>query len=61
MVVVVRRGGWGVKSVIGLTPHLKPPLPRPEPSTQIEMDFEVIRHTESFGGENRRDKPLVRA
>lgn len=39
-------------TVIGLTApskHTRIPLPpQPEPSTQIEMDFEVIHHTESM-------------
>lgn len=43
-------------SVIGLTPTSPP---QPEPSTQIEMDFEVIRHTETLGEEN--DRLLERA
>lgn len=47
--------------VIGLTPTSPPPPPQPEPSTQIEMDFEVIRHTESSGEENERDRLLERA
>lgn len=47
------RGAVGEGGVIGLTPTSPPPPPRPEPSTQIEMDFGVIRHTESFGEEKR--------
>lgn len=54
-------GGWwveggGIESVIGLTPTSPPPPPRPEKSTQFEMDFGVVRHTESFGEENERDR-----
>lgn len=28
--------------------HTRTSPPQPEPSTQIEMDFEVIRHTETL-------------
>lgn len=58
----MREGGvCGGGNVIGLTPTSPPPPPQPEPSTQIEMDFEVIRHTESFGEENERVRLLERA
>lgn len=42
-------------------PHPPPTPPWPAPSTQIEMDFGVIRLTEGFGEENERDRLLGRA
>lgn len=54
-----REGVW--ECVIRLTLHLLPPPPRPKPSTQIEMDFGVIRHTESFSEEDERDRLVERA
>lgn len=52
-------GGRGV--CYWVDPTSPPPPPQPEPSTQIEMDFEVIRHTETPGEENERDRLLERA
>lgn len=55
-------GGGGVDCVIGLTPTSLPAAPRFEPSTQIEMDFEVIRQCRSViekeEEERRREKCL---
>lgn len=51
------RGGereWGGESC-WVDPPTPPPLPQAEPSTQIEMDFGVICHTESHGEE--QDSP----
>ncbi len=59
-----RRGGFeegGEGACYWVDPTSPPPPPQPEPSTQIGMDFGVIRHTESFGEENERDRLLERA
>lgn len=66
------RGGWwiegGGKEEVGggcywVDPTSPPPSPppRPEPSSKIEMDFGVIRRSESFGEERERDRLLERA